>query len=103
MITSAFATVFGDKFAALFVAIALTFLACSTILGWSLSGVVAYAFYAQLTGKAVTEVGIDAIPTYLRHSSTQHLGDMAVTGEMKQVILNTVDYTLNNPWAVPGH
>lgn len=38
LITSAFATVFGDKFAALFVAIALMFFAYSTILGWSLYG-----------------------------------------------------------------
>lgn len=38
LITNAFATVFGDKFAALFVAIALVFFAYSTILGWSLYG-----------------------------------------------------------------
>ena len=38
LITSAFATVFGDKFATLFVAIALFFFAYSTILGWSLYG-----------------------------------------------------------------
>ena len=38
LITGAFATVFGDKFAALFVAIALMFFAYSTILGWSLYG-----------------------------------------------------------------
>lgn len=38
LITSAFATVFGEKFAALFIAIALMFFAYSTILGWSLYG-----------------------------------------------------------------
>lgn len=38
LITGAFATVFGDKFAALFIAIALMFFAYSTILGWSLYG-----------------------------------------------------------------
>lgn len=38
LITNAFATVFGDKFASLFVAIALMFFAFSTILGWSLYG-----------------------------------------------------------------
>ena len=38
LITSAFATVFGDKFAALFVAVALMLFAFSTILGWSLYG-----------------------------------------------------------------
>jgi len=38
LITGAFATVFGAKFASLFVAIALMFFAFSTILGWSLYG-----------------------------------------------------------------
>ena len=38
LITSAFATVFGNRFAAFFVAIALMFFAYSTILGWSLYG-----------------------------------------------------------------
>lgn len=38
LITAALATVFGQKFAALFVAIALVFFAYSTILGWSLYG-----------------------------------------------------------------
>ena len=38
LITGAFATVFGTKFASLFVAIALIFFAYSTILGWSLYG-----------------------------------------------------------------
>ncbi len=38
LITSAFSTVFGGKFAALFVAIALMLFAFSTILGWSLYG-----------------------------------------------------------------
>ncbi len=38
LITAAFATVFGDKFASLFVAIALLLFAFSTILGWALYG-----------------------------------------------------------------
>ena len=38
LITAAFATVFGGKFASLFVAIALMLFAFSTILGWSLYG-----------------------------------------------------------------
>ena len=38
LITSAFATVFGDKFASLFIAVALMLFAFSTILGWSLYG-----------------------------------------------------------------
>ena len=38
IITAAFATVFGQKFASLFIAIALMLFAYSTILGWSLYG-----------------------------------------------------------------
>lgn len=38
MITAAFATVFGNKLASVFMAIALMFFAYSTILGWSLYG-----------------------------------------------------------------
>ena len=38
LITAAFATVFGDKIAALFVAVSLMMFAYSTILGWSLYG-----------------------------------------------------------------
>lgn len=53
LITSAFATVFGDKFASLFVAIALFFFAFSTILGWSLYGTRCMEY---LFGKKVTKV-----------------------------------------------
>ncbi len=38
LITAAFATIFGDKFASLFIAIALFLFAFSTIMGWSLYG-----------------------------------------------------------------
>lgn len=38
LITAALATVFGDKFAALFIAISLMLFAFSTVLGWSLYG-----------------------------------------------------------------
>ncbi|MCQ2448099.1 MAG: alanine:cation symporter family protein [Oscillibacter sp.] len=51
LITSAFATVFGAKFAALFVAVALMMFAFSTILGWSLYGTrcVQYLFGMKAT------------------------------------------------------
>ena len=63
---------------------------------------VAYAWYAQFTGKEVTQIHLDSIPTHLRHKKYQAEGDMIITEEMKQSILKTVDYTLKNPWAVPG-
>ena len=51
LITGAFATVFGEKFAALFVAIALMLFAFSTILGWALYGTrcVEYLFGMKAT------------------------------------------------------
>lgn len=51
LITSAFATIYGTKFASLFVAIALFFFAFSTILGWSLYGTrcVEYLFGTKFT------------------------------------------------------
>ena len=39
LITAAFATVFGNRIASLFVAVALTLFAFTTILGWSLYGI----------------------------------------------------------------
>lgn len=63
---------------------------------------IGYAWYAQFTGNAVTQINLDSVPSHLRHSSTQNLGDMAVTAEMKQAIIDTVKYTLDNPWAIPG-
>lgn len=53
MITSAFATVFGGKFAALFVAIALAMFAFSTILGWSLYGTRCVQYLLGLKGAKV--------------------------------------------------
>ena len=62
---------------------------------------VAYAWYAQFTGNPVTEINIDVIDTQYRQHQYQNLGPMTVTEEMKQAIIKTVDYTLNNPWTVP--
>lgn len=53
LITSAFATVFGQKFASLFIAVALMFFAYSTILGWSLYGTRSAEY---LVGMKVTKV-----------------------------------------------
>ena len=62
---------------------------------------VAYAWYAQFTGNPVTQINIDVIDAAYRQSQYQNLGPMIVTEEMKQAIIQTVDYTLNNPWTVP--
>ena len=62
---------------------------------------VAYAWYAQFTGNPVTQINIDVIDAAYRQSQYQNLGPMIMTEEMKQAIIQTVDYTLNNPWTVP--
>lgn len=62
---------------------------------------VGYAWYAQFTGNPVTQINLDLIPKSLRQSEYRSQGDMQVTEEMKQIMIKTVDYTLNNPWAVP--
>ncbi len=63
---------------------------------------VGYAWYAQFTGNTVEQINLDTIPVHLRHAKYQNLGSMQVTEEMKQIIMDTVDYTLKNPWAIPG-
>ena len=56
LITAAFATVFGGKFASLFVAIALVFFAYSTILGWSLYGARCAEYLLGLKASKVYQV-----------------------------------------------
>ena len=62
---------------------------------------VAYAWYAQFTGKAVTQIGYDVLDTKYRQSQYKNLGPMTVTEEMKQAIIETANYTLENPWTAP--
>ena len=63
--------------------------------------VVGYAWYTQFTGKAVTEVNLDVIPANIREPHYQDLGDLEITDEMKEIIIKTCQYTLENPWTVP--
>lgn len=66
---------------------------------------VGFAWYAQYTGNPVTEIHMDAIPAHLRHHSylkeSPVEADLPLTEEMKQYILQTVRYTLENPWSIP--
>ena len=64
--------------------------------------IAAYTFYAQFTGKTVTEVGIDVIPAALREKRTQSKGDLIITAEMQQVILNAANRALEDPWTAPA-
>ena len=63
--------------------------------------VVGYAWYTQFTGKAVTEVNLDVIPANIREPHYQDQGDLEITDEMKEIIIKTCQYTLENPWTVP--
>ena len=64
--------------------------------------IASYAFFTQLTGRHLTEVKVNAIAAHLRHRRARVLGDMAVTDEMKQVILAAAAYALENPWQLPS-
>ena len=63
---------------------------------------VGYSFYTQFTGKPVTQINLDVIPQNLRIEQHQYLGDLQITEEMKQIIIDTAQYTLENPWTVPA-
>lgn len=62
---------------------------------------VGYSFYAQFTGNPVTQIHLDSVPAHLRHGAKRPFGDLQVTEEMKQMIIETVDYTAKDPWSVP--
>ena len=60
----------------------------------------AYVWYATLTGKTeITEVKIDEIPRELRHERFRDF-PLAITEEMKEVIIESVNFALKNPWTV---
>lgn len=62
---------------------------------------IGYCWYVQFTGQPVTEINLDKIPQLQRNLKQQHLGDLEITEEMKQVILKTAQYTYENPWTIP--
>ena len=62
----------------------------------------AYTFYAQLTGRKVTDIKLDKIPASLRHRYTRGEGDMLITEEMKQVVIHAANSALEDPWTVPA-
>ncbi len=60
-----------------------------------------YVWYATITGKTeITEVNVDVIPAELRHRRAKVLGDLEITEDMKQVIIQSVNFALANPWTV---
>lgn len=63
--------------------------------------IAAHSFYAQFTGKAVTEINIDVIPAELRQKRFRAEGDLIVTEEMKRVIIAAANHALEEPWVAP--
>ena len=63
--------------------------------------IAAYSMYAQLTGNKITSIGMDIVPVDKRHYQFKHLGDMQITEEMKQAIMEAVNYSLEHPWTIP--
>lgn len=61
LITAAFATIFGDQFAALFVAIALLLFAFSTIMGWSLYGTRCVEYLFGTKGSKIYQILFSAM------------------------------------------
>ena len=65
---------------------------------------VGYLMYCQLTGDtidSIDDIKVDEIPQHLRHSRYTAEGAMPVTDAMKQIILESVNYALENPYTVP--
>ena len=63
--------------------------------------IAAYTFYAQFTGEPITQINIDVIPAALRQARSRAKGDLIVTEEMKQVIMDAANHALENPWTAP--
>ncbi len=61
--------------------------------------IVAYAMFAQLTGKPVERILVNRIPAPLRFSEQSE--DLILTDAMKEVILRSANHSLAHPWAVP--
>ena len=79
LITSAFATVFGEKFAAVFIAIALAMFAFSTILGWSLYGTRCMQYLGGLKAARVYQVVFVVIVVLGSIASLDTVWDIADT------------------------
>ena len=63
--------------------------------------IAAYSMYAQLTDNKIQQVGINVVPMEKRSLQYQHLGDMTVTDQMKEIILLSANHSLDDPWSVP--
>lgn len=65
--------------------------------------IVAYLIYAQIYGlEEITEVKVDVIPTHMRATEWEKpFGDLEITEEHKQKLMDSVNYALKNPNVAP--
>ncbi|MBP1757824.1 MAG: putative sodium/amino acid symporter [Firmicutes bacterium] len=90
LVTAAFATVWGDKLASLFVAIALMLFAYSTILGWSLYGTRCVQYLFGLKGAKIYQIVFIIVVVIGSVSSLDVVWDMADTFNGLMAIPNFV-------------
>ena len=64
---------------------------------------VAYMWYAELFGiSEITDVKIDVIPANMRATSREKaMGDLEITKEHKEIIIESVSHALKNPLSIP--
>lgn len=61
----------------------------------------AYTWFAVVMGKTeITDVNIDVVPARQRHEKFWNDGDLIVTQEMKDIIVESVNFALKNPFQV---
>lgn len=58
----------------------------------------AYTFYAQFTGEPIDEVKLDQVPAAARMEHYRPEGDLVLTEEMKHIIKESANYSLEHPW-----
>lgn len=65
---------------------------------------VAYMFYAELFGvEQIDDVKIDVIPARMRATSREKaFGDLQITQEHKDIIIESVNHALKNPLSIPN-
>jgi len=57
-----------------------------------------YCFYVQFTGEPIDEVKLDRIPAKNRQSRYQSQGDLILTDDLKYIIKEAANYSLEHPW-----
>ncbi|MBR3837559.1 MAG: DUF4886 domain-containing protein [Clostridia bacterium] len=62
----------------------------------------AYCLYAQFTGEAIEEVKLDSVPAKARQAHYQSQGDLVLTEDLKHIIKESANFSLQNPWEIPS-